>query len=106
MPKPKKLVSLGFLHFSTRQARAAPCARETALNQRFPFRFGALPFDCTITVPYWSSAVELTEVLGLARQGNMRAHVQRFPLSQVTDVYQRLRQGGIDGQAVTTPQEP
>jgi len=65
----------------------------------FPFRFGALPFDCTITVPYWSSAVELTEVLELARQGNMRAHVQRFPLSQVTDVYQRLRQGGVDGRA-------
>ena len=71
-----------------------------------PFRFGVLPFDCTITVPYWGSAVELIEVLELARQGKIRAHVQRFPLSQVTDVYQRLRQGGIDGRAVITPQEP
>jgi alcohol dehydrogenase, propanol-preferring len=72
----------------------------------FPFRFGALPFDSAITVPYWGSAVELMEVLELARGGKIRAHVQRFPLSQVTDVYQRLRQGDINGRAVITPQEP
>ncbi len=72
----------------------------------FPFRFGALPFDCTITVPYWGSAVELMEVLTLARQGIIRAHVQRFPLSQVADVYQQLREGKIDGRAVITPPEP
>jgi alcohol dehydrogenase, propanol-preferring len=46
------------------------------------------------------------EVLELARQGKIRAHVQRFPLSQVTDVYQRLRQRDTNGRAVITPQEP
>jgi propanol-preferring alcohol dehydrogenase len=70
-----------------------------------PFRFGALPFDCTIIVPCWDSAVELMEVVELAHQGKIRAHVQRFPLNQVTDAYQRLPQGGIDGRAVITPQE-
>jgi uncharacterized protein len=33
--KLKKPVSLGFLDFSTREARAAACARETELNRRF-----------------------------------------------------------------------
>ncbi|HET9898904.1 MAG TPA: AAA family ATPase [Streptosporangiaceae bacterium] len=33
--KLKKPVNLGFLDFSTRQARAAACARETELNRRF-----------------------------------------------------------------------
>jgi hypothetical protein len=46
------------------------------------------------------------EVLALARQGTIRAHVQRFPLSQVADVYQQLREGEIDGRAVIAPAEP
>jgi propanol-preferring alcohol dehydrogenase len=70
-----------------------------------PFRFGALPFDCAITLPYWGSAVELMEVLELARQGKIRARVQRFPLGQVADAYTQLREGKIDGRAVITPQE-
>jgi alcohol dehydrogenase, propanol-preferring len=72
----------------------------------FPFRFGALPFDCAISLPYWGSAVELMEVLELARQGKIGARVQRFPLGQVADVYRQLREGKIDGRAVITPQEP
>ena len=33
--KLKKPVNLGFLDFTTRQARAAACARETELNRRY-----------------------------------------------------------------------
>jgi propanol-preferring alcohol dehydrogenase len=71
----------------------------------FPFRFGALPWDCAVTVPYWGSAVELMEVLALAREGRIRSHIQRFPLSQVADVFAQLRERKIDGRAVITPQE-
>jgi propanol-preferring alcohol dehydrogenase len=71
-----------------------------------PFRAGALPFDCAITVPYWGSAVELMEVLALARAGTVRSRVRRFPLSQAPDAYAQLREGKIDGRAVITPQEP
>jgi propanol-preferring alcohol dehydrogenase len=71
-----------------------------------PFRAGALPFDCAITVPYWGSAVELTEVLALAREGTIRSRIHRFPLSQAPDAYAQLREGKIDGRAVITPQEP
>lgn len=72
----------------------------------FPFRFGALPLDCAITIPYWGSTVELMAVLELARHGKIRSRVQRFPLSQVADAYAQLREGKIDGRAVITPQEP
>ena len=71
-----------------------------------PFRSGALPFDCAITVPYWGSAVELMEVLALAREGKIRSRIRRFPLSQAPDAYAQLREGKIDGRAVITPQEP
>ena len=70
-----------------------------------PAGFGRLPFDCTVTVPYWGSAVELMEVLALARAGHIRSHVQRFPLSQAAEAYTRLRAGTIDGRAVITPNE-
>jgi len=68
-----------------------------------PFQFGALPWDCAITVPYWGSAVELIEVLELARRGAIKAHVERFTLDQVGDAYERLRQGTLDGRGVIVP---
>jgi len=71
-----------------------------------PFRSGALPFDCAITVPYWGSAVELMEVLALAREGKIRSRIRRFPLSQAPDAYAQLREGKVDGRAVITPQVP
>jgi propanol-preferring alcohol dehydrogenase len=71
-----------------------------------PFRSGALPFDCAITVPYWGSAVELMEVLALARSGQIRSRVQTFPLGQAAEAYAQLRDGTIEGRAVITPQQP
>jgi alcohol dehydrogenase, propanol-preferring len=71
-----------------------------------PFRPGVLPFDCAITVPYWGSAVELMEVLALAREGKIRSRIRQFPLSHAADAYTQLREGKIDGRAVITPQEP
>ena len=71
-----------------------------------PFRAGMLPFDCSITIPYWGSTVELMEVLALAQAGAIASRVHRFPLSQAPDAYAQLREGKIDGRAVITPQEP
>jgi alcohol dehydrogenase, propanol-preferring len=71
-----------------------------------PFGPGTLPFDCSITVPYWGSAVELMEVLALAREGKIRSRIRQFPLRQAADAYAQLREGKIDGRAVITPQEP
>ena len=69
----------------------------------FQFGFGALPFECQLTIPYWGSAVELMEVLDLARAGKIRAHVERFPLDRVDDAYEKMRNGNLDGRAVICP---
>ena len=45
-----------------------------------PVAFGQVPFECPVSIPYWGSAVELMEVLALARAGAVKAHVERFPL--------------------------
>jgi len=68
-----------------------------------PFGYGALPFGCSLTIPYWGSIVELLEVLELARDGRIRAHTERFALDQAADAYERLRAGTLQGRAVITP---
>jgi propanol-preferring alcohol dehydrogenase len=69
----------------------------------FPLSFFSQPYECAIATTYWGSAIELLEVIELARAGHIHAHVERFPLDRVTDVYDRLRGGEIDGRAVVCP---
>jgi propanol-preferring alcohol dehydrogenase len=68
-----------------------------------PLTFGTMRFDASITYPYWGSAIELAEVLELARAGHIHAHVERFPLEKAPDAYQRMREGTLAGRAVITP---
>ncbi|MBN2204786.1 MAG: NAD(P)-dependent alcohol dehydrogenase [Thermoleophilia bacterium] len=69
-----------------------------------PFGYGALPFGCSLTIPYWGSVTELMEVLELARSGAVRAHTERFSLENAAEAYARLRAGDLLGRAVVTPQ--
>lgn len=68
-----------------------------------PFGFGTLPFEAQLTLPYWGTAVELMEVLDLARAGKIRAHVERFSLDDAPQAYARMREGSLDGRAVICP---
>jgi alcohol dehydrogenase, propanol-preferring len=69
----------------------------------FEFGFGALPFECQLTLPYWGSAIELMEVLDLARAGTIRAYVERFALDRVDEAYEKMRNGELEGRAVICP---
>jgi alcohol dehydrogenase, propanol-preferring len=70
-----------------------------------PFSFFSQPYECSLQTTYWGSAIELIEVLELARAGKIRAHVERYPLEQAADVYERLRRGEVPGRAVICPHE-
>jgi len=91
-------------------ALAAQCGRpegDIALvglaGGTLPFSFFSQPYECSISTTYWGSAIELIEVLELARAGKIRAHVERHPLDQAAAVYERLRRGEISGRAVVCP---
>jgi propanol-preferring alcohol dehydrogenase len=91
-------------------ALAAACARvEGDLTivglggGTLPVAFGRLGWEVSVAIPYWGSIVELLEVLELARQGAIRAHVEHFPLERVDDAYARLRDGRLEGRAVIVP---
>jgi propanol-preferring alcohol dehydrogenase len=70
---------------------------------KFEFAFGALPFEAQLTIPYWGTAIELIEVLDLARAGKIHPHVERFGLDRVEDAYARMREGTLAGRAVICP---
>ncbi|MTE17928.1 alcohol dehydrogenase catalytic domain-containing protein [Streptomyces sp. TRM43335] len=68
-----------------------------------PVRFGAVPFEASVAIPYWGTRGELAEVVALARAGRIRPHVETHPLEQALEVYQRLRDGRVEGRAVLVP---
>jgi propanol-preferring alcohol dehydrogenase len=61
------------------------------------------PYGCEVSIPYWGSRTELMEVIALAAAGRIKAEVERFPLEKAPEVYQRLREGRIQGRAVLEP---
>lgn len=68
-----------------------------------PYSFFSQPYELSLATTYWGSAIELMEVVELARAGKIRAHVERFGLGQVADAYDKLRRGAVDGRAVICP---
>jgi len=68
-----------------------------------PLALDVLPFDCSLTMPYWGSVAELIEVIELANAGTIRTHTERFALDDVADACARLRAGTLQGRAVVTP---
>lgn len=101
---------LDFVGSDATLALAAACARVEGdltvvglAGGTLAYRFGALPWECSLALTYWGTAVELAEVLDLARQGKVRAHVERYPLARVEEAYARLRDGRVDGRAVVLP---
>jgi propanol-preferring alcohol dehydrogenase len=94
-------------------AVAAACARVRGdltvvglAGGTLPFQFFGIPYECSVATTYWGSAVELREVIALARSGRLHVKVERFALDQAMEAYARLREGSIAGRAVITPNGP
>lgn len=68
-----------------------------------PVSFFGIQYEVSVATTYWGTLPELHEVLALAEAGVIVPHVQRFPLSEAPDVYERLAAGGIEGRAVIVP---
>ena len=70
---------------------------------QFTWNFYALPYEVSLTTSFWGTLPELREVIALARQNKIRAHIQRFPLEQANHAYELMEQGGLSGRAVMVP---
>lgn len=68
-----------------------------------PVGFSTVPWELSVSIPYWGTRDELAEVLALAAKGRISPHVETFPLDEALEVYRRLRAGQITGRAVLLP---
>lgn len=68
-----------------------------------PVGFGVLPFEVSVSAPYWGTRPELQEVLALARDGAVSVHTETFSLDEAPRAYERLHEGSINGRAVILP---
>ncbi|MFC9056900.1 NAD(P)-dependent alcohol dehydrogenase [Streptomyces sp. NPDC057074] len=68
-----------------------------------PVGFGVLPFEVSVTAPYWGSRGELIEVLDLARSGAVSVHTETYELDDAPLAYERLHAGEVNGRAVILP---
>ncbi|MFD5300567.1 NAD(P)-dependent alcohol dehydrogenase [Streptomyces mutabilis] len=68
-----------------------------------PVGFGLLPFEVSVSAPYWGSRSELIEVLDLARSGAVSVHTETYSLDDAPLAYERLHEGKVNGRAVILP---
>ncbi|WP_432165615.1 NAD(P)-dependent alcohol dehydrogenase [Streptomyces sp. bgisy031] len=61
---------------------------------------GFLPPGVRLSLPFWGTRQELTEVIALARSGALRVETEQLPLPSAPDAVDRLRRGQIRGRAV------
>ncbi len=64
---------------------------------------GRIAWGARVATPFYGSISELRELIALATSGRIAAHVTRYPLERVTDAYQALHHGTLDGRAVICP---
>lgn len=69
----------------------------------FPFKFENIKFGTNMCMPYWGSKTELEEVVGLARQGKIHVEIEKFPMDEILEVYDKMREGKLKGRAVLIP---
>lgn len=69
----------------------------------FELRDRALPYGAMLSTTFSGCKRELLELVALASAGRFPVRIERFGLSQVDDVLDRIRRGEIVGRAVVIP---
>src|SRR5437588_3764383 len=94
---PAELI-LDFVGSADTMALAASLARPLSHVTVVGLAMGTLSFniinirwECSVQTTYWGSVTELAEVIALARDGKIAAHVERFALDDAPQAYQRMR---------------
>ncbi|MFC9553723.1 NAD(P)-dependent alcohol dehydrogenase [Rhodococcus sp. NPDC056960] len=68
-----------------------------------PYSFFGIAQGASLTTSNWGTRNELTEVLALAQRGALVSHIEKYPLTAINDVFNRLERGMITGRAVLVP---
>jgi propanol-preferring alcohol dehydrogenase len=67
------------------------------------FSFFTSPYEVSFATTYWGTAPELMELVALAQDGRVKAHIERFAFDDVAEAYAALHEGRVRGRAVVVP---
>ncbi len=68
-----------------------------------PMSFFGIGYEVSVATTYWGSLPELMEVIALAADGRITAHVERFSLADASKAYAAMAEGALEGRAVVVP---
>jgi propanol-preferring alcohol dehydrogenase len=69
-----------------------------------PTGFFTQASEVAITTSTWGSRNDLAEVIALAHRGKLTATTESHPLNDINEVFDRLKEGSVEGRAVVIPQ--
>jgi len=69
----------------------------------FEYKHNSLPYGATMSTTFGGSKFELIELIELAKQGKVKAHITKFKLDDVERAYKLLEEGKIQGRGVIIP---
>jgi propanol-preferring alcohol dehydrogenase len=58
-----------------------------------------------MSTTFGGSKFELMELIALAREGKIKAHITKFSLDEVAEAYRLLEEGKIQGRGVIIPKK-
>lgn len=67
------------------------------------YRPYGMPAEVTLTTAWWGSRRDLSEAVALAQTGRLTPVLERYPLSDINEVMERLAAGEVEGRAVLLP---
>jgi propanol-preferring alcohol dehydrogenase len=86
---------------------AAPMGSVAIVGQGFgtaQIRFGQLAHDCDVFIPQGAPIAELSEVIALAKTGDVVIETEQFGFDDTAEAYRRLTDGTLAGRAVVIPE--
>jgi len=69
----------------------------------FEYKHNALPYGATMSTTFGGSKFELIELIELAKEGKIKAHITKFKLDDIEKAYKLLEEGKIHGRGVIVP---
>jgi propanol-preferring alcohol dehydrogenase len=69
----------------------------------FEYKHNSLPYGATMSTTFGGSKYELIELINLAKEGKVEAHITEFKLDDIEHAYKLLEEGKIQGRGVIVP---
>jgi len=79
------------------------CSIVGIAGKPYEWSFFTAPYEVELTSTYWGTLEELYEVVDMYKAGQLKPHINSYPMARALDAYHALVEGRVAGRAVVTP---